>query len=121
MKAKKIYLSGKITGLPINEVIAKFRAAEKKLQQLGYEPVSPLNNGLPFESEWAEHVGKDISLLLRSDAVYLLPDYNDSRGSQIELCVALQQKMTIYADDSIDEMQLPFTPRRLETHEQEEA
>ena len=35
MDIKKIYISGKITGLPIEEVIAKFRAAEVKIRRFG--------------------------------------------------------------------------------------
>lgn len=53
MDIKKIYISGKITGLPIDEVISKFQAAEAKIRRFGFEPVSPLRNGLPFEAEWA--------------------------------------------------------------------
>ena len=98
MKIEKIYISGKITGLPIGEVIAKFHAAEEKIRRFGFEPVSPLRNGMPLETDWADHMGKDIALLLKSDAVYLLPDYNESKGARIELCIAVQQRMPIFMD-----------------------
>lgn len=98
MDIRKIYISGKITGLPIGEVIAKFHAAEAKIRRLGFEPVSPLSNGLPLETDWADHMGRDIALLLKADAVYLLPDYNESKGARIELCVALQQRMPVFID-----------------------
>lgn len=98
MDIRKIYISGKITGLPIGEVIAKFHAAEAKIRRFGFEPVSPLSNGLPLETDWADHMGKDIALLLKADAIYLLPDYNESKGARIELCVALQQRMPVFMD-----------------------
>ena len=70
MDIKKIYISGKITGQPIDEVISKFQAAEAKIRRFGFEPVSPLRNGLPFEAEWADQMGEDVKLLLKSDAIY---------------------------------------------------
>ena len=82
MDIKKIYISGKITGLPVREAIAKFR--------------SPFDNGLPLEADWAEHIGKDISLLLRCDAIYLLDDYEKSEGARIELCIALHRRMPVF-------------------------
>ena len=93
---KKIYISGKITGLPVREAIAKFRSAAEKIRRFGFEPVSPFDNGLPLEADWAEHIGKDISLLLRCDAIYLLDDYEKSEGARIELCIALHRRMPVF-------------------------
>ena len=75
MKTMKIYISGKISGLPISEVVTKFREAERKIRKFGQTPINPLNNGLPIETEWADQMGKDIALLLRADAIYMLPDW----------------------------------------------
>lgn len=80
MDIKKIYISGKITGLPIDEVISKFQAAEAKIRRFGFEPVSPLRNGLPFEAEWADQIGEDVKLLLKSDAIYMIADWRQSEG-----------------------------------------
>ena len=96
MDIKKIYISGKITGLPVQEAIAKFRSAAEKIRRFGFEPVSPFDNGLPLEADWAEHIGKDISLLLRCDAIYLLDDYEKSEGARIELCIALHRRMPVF-------------------------
>lgn len=98
MNIRNIYISGRITGEAIGGVIAKFHAAERKIRRFGFTPVSPLDNGLPFEAEWADHMGRDIALLLKCDAIYLLPDYEQSRGAQIELCVALQQRMPVFVE-----------------------
>ena len=51
MDIKKIYISGKITGLPVREAIAKFRSAAEKIRRFGFEPVSPFDNGLPLEAD----------------------------------------------------------------------
>lgn len=98
MNIRNIYISGRVTGEAIGSVIAKFHAAERKIRRFGFTPVSPLDNGLPFEAEWADHMGRDIALLLKCDAIYLLPDYEQSRGAQIELCVALQLRMPVFVE-----------------------
>ena len=46
----RVYISGKITGEPMDQVIAKFARAEFELATKGYDPVNPLKNGLPQES-----------------------------------------------------------------------
>lgn len=101
MTIKRIYISGKISGLPIKEVISKFQAACDKLRRFGLEPMNPLNNGLPLDADWADQMGKDISILLRCDAIYLLPDYSDSDGAKIELAVARQRQMPVFIDATI--------------------
>lgn len=98
MDIKKIYISGKISGQPVREAIAKFKAVAEKIRRFGFEPVSPFDNGLPLEADWAEHMGKDITLLLRCDAIYLLADYEESEGALIELCVALQRRMPVLVE-----------------------
>lgn len=92
----KIYISGKITGLPVGEVIRKFRAAEAEIRRFGFQPVSPLQNGLPLEAEWADHMGRDIALLLRCGAIYLLPDWRQSEGASLEYLIARQRRMRIF-------------------------
>ena len=121
MKIRKIYISGKITGLPIGEVIAKFHAAEDKIRRFGFEPVSPLGNGLPLDTDWADHMGKDISLLLKSDAIYLLPDYDESRGAQIELCVALHQRMPVFVESTSYQNFTAFNVHTFEKYATKEA
>jgi hypothetical protein len=85
---RKIYISGKITGLPSGEVQAKFEAAKKFVAGPGYEAVSPLENGLPSDYPWIQHMKMDIIMLLDCDAVYLLSDRCDSRGAMLERNIA---------------------------------
>ena len=43
---KSVYISGKISGLPIGLAKSNFCRIEKKLLKLGYKPVNPFK--LPF-------------------------------------------------------------------------
>lgn len=99
MKIKKVYISGKISGVDVKEVIRKFHASADKLRRFGFEPVSPLDNGLPFPAAWEDHMGEDIKLLLKSDAIYLQSDYEESEGAQLELLIAEHRGMPIFLED----------------------
>ncbi len=57
---EKIYISGQISGRPIEEVAAKFEAAETMLKAKGYEVVNPLKNGIPANASWEVHVAMDV-------------------------------------------------------------
>lgn len=119
MEIKKIYISGKITGLPINEVIGKFQAAELKIRRFGFEPVSPLRNGLPLEADWADQMGKDIALLLRADAIYMLPDWRQSEGATIEYLIARQRRMRIFLAETFDAAAQIGQPKTTDDHAEE--
>lgn len=80
---KKIYISGQISGLPYDEVVAKFKEAEERLQAQGYETVNPLNNGIPYNAPWEMHVAMDVVQLIGCDTIYLLPDWQQSKGATL--------------------------------------
>ena len=65
----KIYISGPITGLPPQEVNNIFGRIATNLNSLGWETVNPLNNGLPADASYNEHMLRDLDLLAdcRSD------------------------------------------------------
>lgn len=85
---KKVYICGKISGLHVNDVRQKFEQAEKLIIEQGYIPVNPTKNGLPHNKPWEQHMALDIILLMGCDAIYLLADWEDSRGARIEKAIA---------------------------------
>ena len=117
MGIKTIYISGKISGLPISEVIHKFQVACAKIKRFGLEPKNPLDNGLPWNAAWEDQMGKDISILLRCDAIYLLPDYLESDGAKIELAVAKQCQMPVFIDTTTTPENRPAGAKELERYE----
>lgn len=101
----KIYLSGKISDLPPEEVRAKFARAADQIRALGHEPVSPLDSGIDYNRKWEEHIAADIALLLESDAIYLLKDWKGSKGARIEKAVATECGKTIYLQPDLTDLQ----------------
>ncbi|MCF2487483.1 DUF4406 domain-containing protein [Dyadobacter sp. CY347] len=92
---KKIYISGKITGVPIEQAREKFAEAEKILMCSGWETVNPMKNGLPETASWKEHMVKDIEMLLDCEAILMLSCWRTSKGAKIEKAVAEQMGMQV--------------------------
>ncbi|MBQ8426151.1 MAG: DUF4406 domain-containing protein [Clostridia bacterium] len=93
----KVYISGQISGLPIEEVKEKFSSVEAQLIAQGYEVVNPLKNGLPWNAPWELHIAMDIVLLMGCDTIYLLTGWDNSRGATLEKNFAeLTKKKIIY-------------------------
>lgn len=96
---EKIYISGQIIGQPIEEVTAKFEAAEAMLKAQGYEVVNPLKNGIPANASWEVHAAMDVLILMGCKAIYLLPDWVFSKGATFEKNLAeLTGKTIIYEE-----------------------
>ena len=81
---KIVYISGKISGLPVEEVKVKFKKASDHIISIGCLPSNPLNNGLTHSHSWEQHMRRDIEMLMSCDAIYMLSDWNDSKGATIE-------------------------------------
>ena len=80
----KLYISGRISGRPTKLAQAEFGEAEAKIRKFGLIPVNPMNNGLPADTEWEDQMGQDIAMLLRCDAIYMLPGWQQSEGATLE-------------------------------------
>lgn len=102
---KKIYISGPISGLPLETVYNNFTNAEVNLLEKGYKVVNPFNNGLPTTATWEEHMRADLKLLLDCDAIYMLEGWEKSRGARIEYALAVDLKMVVI-DGNIKELKL---------------
>ena len=91
-----IYISGRITGLPFHIAAGHFAIAARRLRDLGHHPVNPIDNGLPRDATWAEHMRADLATLRLCDGVCMLRGWERSRGAQIEWRAALKRGMPIY-------------------------
>ena len=81
---KKIYIAGKVTGLPIIEVEEKFRKVQNEIEQQGFIAVNPIEIVGTWECTWKEAMIKCISELINCDAILLLPCWTNSKGALIE-------------------------------------
>lgn len=101
MKAMKVYISGQISGLEYDVARARFCKAEDFLKSIGVDAVNPMDNGLPEESTWIQHMCKDLEMLHECSHIYMLDGWQLSRGACIEYDFAVRTGKAIMFESSM--------------------
>lgn len=105
----KVYISIPIAGRDIAAQRNFAANVAKSLAKSGHEPLNPFCNGLPEDTPRAEHMRKDLRMLLRCDAIVLCHGWKYSVGCLLECSVAKQCGMRIaYADLLVDKILMQF-------------
>lgn len=91
-----VYISGKVSG--DSNFREKFAIAEKALK--GKHPVLKIKTVNPVKGEkegksWEYYLKKDIKKLLKCNAIYLLPDWRESKGALFEKEIAEKLGYTV--------------------------
>lgn len=94
MSTKKIYIAGKVSGLPYAECSQKFGAYEVKLLRQGHKPVVPLNL-VNRTDTWEVAMRKCIAELVTCDEAHFLPCWVDSPGAKLEHMIAERLKIPV--------------------------
>ena len=82
-EVKKLYLSGKMSGLP-DLGFGLFNRVAAQLRAIGYEVVNPVEINDDPEAEWLSCIKVDLDYLATCDGIALLPNWHDSFGAKIE-------------------------------------
>lgn len=96
---KKVYIAGKIgEDYPSEATLWKFDRAEKLLQSIGYDTFNPTRSGLGSKAEalakekgtdfYREIMLLDLNVLAQCDAIYMIEDWVESPGAEVELLFA---------------------------------
>lgn len=97
----RIYISGKISGLSLQETQERFADAQALLVEIGFEAVNPMAKGLPDDLPWEQHMVKDIELLLSCDAIYMMDNWTESKGAQIEYDIANRLGKDVWFESNV--------------------
>ena len=93
----KIYIAGKISGLPFHEVKLKFHIAYLALKSNNHEPINPLVVSLYHEDkEWKDYMISGIKALLYCDSIFMLSDWKESKGAILEHEIASKLGLRIF-------------------------
>jgi len=90
-----IYIAGPMTGLPEYNYPA-FMAAAQALRSRGWRVTNPAEKALKADADWVLHMRADLALLVRCDALALLPGWEKSRGARLEVGVARELGMSVH-------------------------
>jgi hypothetical protein len=96
---KRLYIAGKMTGLPDNGYPA-FNEAATALRAAGFHVENPAENPMPpCGGTWLGWMRQAIPQLMTCDAVVLLPNWEDSRGARTEYQLAVNVGLPIWPLD----------------------
>jgi hypothetical protein len=93
-KKPKVYLSGPITGRDEKKYMNDFNSAELWLTGLGYDVVNPVSYTSDPNWSWEDYMRRDIKLLLDCDYIYLLDNWEYSKGARVEYNIACDVGIT---------------------------
>ncbi len=107
MKRNKIiYVSGKYSGKPeeITENIKIAREYSIKIWMEGFTALCPHLNTFNFEEdsnlEYKDYIEGDLELLVRCDAIFMLPKWEESKGAKIEKKFAEDNNIPVFYEVS---------------------
>ena len=86
-KNMKVFISGKISGIE-NVAFQLFAEAERLLQALGYETINPMTLNHDHDRSWNSYMNVCIKALCECDGIYMIPNWNDSRGANVEFFIS---------------------------------
>ena len=91
--SRTAYIAGTINGLQNDKVNNKYNVITNQLSNMGYQVVSPRVGD--DSKTWEIAVHHDIRKMLDCDEVHLLPDWQKSRGAQLERDIALRMGLPV--------------------------
>ena len=91
----KIYIAGPITGT--DDYMLRFAAAEERLQQEGHVALNPakVSAELPEGTSYEEYMKLAICLLDMCEGIFMLKNWNASKGATEEFMYAVNTRKVI--------------------------
>lgn len=95
---QRIYISGKITGLHPEVAKEAFDMAAELIRAEGNVPLNPMEIW-PQDAgwQWEDYLSDNVRFLLKTNvnALYMLPNWQESKGARIEHAIALEMNIPI--------------------------
>lgn len=103
-RSQKVYLAGRMKHIA-NMNREKFDHYEKKLIEMGYSVFNPhrVNDAYPNKKE-VEYMGIDLQQISVSDAVYVIPGWEASKGAKFEVFFALNYGIPVYCAEKLTQI-----------------
>lgn len=95
----KVYVAGKVTGLPRDEIFKKFCESANTLKKEGHTVMSPAVLALNEGFDHADYMHVCFAMIDVCDAVCMQKDWKMSKGARMERRYAKKRKKQIVYED----------------------
>lgn len=99
-RAKVIYISGAITGMPNNN-FDNFNRVADKLAEDGWEVHNPADTGVVEGASWEDYMAYCLTKVGLCGAMYMLKGWQMSRGACLEQLIATALNFNIIYEESV--------------------
>lgn len=99
---RKAYISLPISGLDIAERKRYARDLVKRIRKMGYQPVNPLENGLPESASHTAHMERDLELLRECEVMIQCDGWEQSQGCMIEYNYCVDHGLSMISEYDIE-------------------
>lgn len=92
-----IYISGPISGLPIEDAYVAFQKGKMKAYDIHHmDCINPM--GLPHnhDKSWNSYMKEDIRAMMLCDSIFMLKGWKESAGACIEFYLANKLGLNVY-------------------------
>lgn len=95
-----VYICGKVSGLPWNEVEENFAKAEAYLKSYGFRTINPLKLVNNPNADWKEAMRICIAALVQqAQALYRMKNWTTSDGAWMEYWIAKKLGMPVFLEE----------------------
>lgn len=101
MRSLKVFISGRVTGLPREEAARNFQRGVKMLLQNTYDYINPLDV-VPEGATNREAMKILLPMLTECDGILLLNDNKFSEGSHVEKKLAQYCGLQLFYEDDLN-------------------
>jgi hypothetical protein len=101
MRSTKLFISGRVTGLPRPEAVKNFERGKRLCRENTYDSVNPLEV-VPEGATNKEAMKILLPMLMDCDGILLLNDTKFSEGSQVEEEVARFCGLQMFYEDDLN-------------------
>ncbi len=92
----KIYISGKITGIPIERAIVNFAKAKEYIEENKMQAVNPMELPHKHNQTWESYMRENIAALVYCDGIYMQKNWETSKGAKVEYGLAKELGLKVY-------------------------
>lgn len=94
----KVYISGRMAGLPADRVQKHFAEAQEYLTREGFIVMNPDCLRMCPGFDYDDYMSIDIAMLQRCDAIYMLVGWEESNGAKKELKFAIENNKRVFLE-----------------------